>query len=104
MVYFDRYESREIGQGFETEPTERRRGQDTQWVYYPTDVTQQGHRLTSSHRGCIAPTRPPAPTTLLEFVAALSKPRRRLLAGLNIVHDDAVYWIRHQWENKGLLI
>jgi hypothetical protein len=50
-VYFERYETRENGQGFETEPTERRRGRDTQWIFYPTEVTQQGHRLTSSHRG-----------------------------------------------------
>jgi hypothetical protein len=37
-------------------------------------------------------------------VEKLSKPLRRLLAGLKLVHDDAIYWIRHQWENEGLLV
>jgi hypothetical protein len=41
---------------------------------------------------------------LMEFVASLSKPRHRFLTGLQIVHDNAYYCLRHQWENEGLLI
>jgi hypothetical protein len=30
--------------------------------------------------------------------------RQQLLAGLTLLHEDALYWIRHQWESNGLLV
>jgi hypothetical protein len=105
VVYYDHHEARENGNGYETEPSERQNAREaSSWVFYPTEVTDYGNQVQHTHRGCIVPPRPTAATTFTGFVEKLSKPRRRLLAGLKLVHDDATYWIRHQRENKGLLV
>jgi hypothetical protein len=91
--------------GFSTSPEQRISVTDTNtWLYIPAAVTTRGDRLTAHHRSYKIPATRTMATSLQEFVKQQSTPRQRLIAGLTLLHEDALYWVRHQWESNGLLV
>jgi hypothetical protein len=91
--------------GFDTESDHSISAADaTQWLYIPVDVTDRGNRLTAHHRSYILPATKIPATSIQEFISHQSTPRQRLLSDLTIIHDNAIFWIKHQWDNNGLLV
>ena len=92
-------------EGFEIEETETITTRDiTTWFFVPADMTRHEEGICIEYRAYKLPERPKPATSLMEHVQSKHTALIRLLHGLNFVHDDAVYWIRRQWETNGLLI
>jgi hypothetical protein len=104
-IQFEIFQKRPVGSGFEKVPSETKLATETTTrIFFPADVTEQTTSFTIRHRDHVLPPEMPPATSLLEFVDRLPKQQRRLLTGLKMVHEHAVYWIRRQWEGEGLLV
>jgi hypothetical protein len=97
-IKFDLHKQRgdSLDSGFAVEPDKRVTASATrQWIYVPADIIRQGHRISVRQRGYKLPVTTPPATSLQEFIGNLHPAQQRLLTGLKLVHDNAVYWIRH---------
>jgi hypothetical protein len=91
--------------GFDTDSNHSISAADaTRWLYIPADVTDRGNRLTAHHHSYILPATKTPATSIQECISHQSTPGQHLLSDLTIIHDDTIFWIKHQWDNNGLLV
>ena len=92
-------------EGFDLESHETITTSETHtWAYVPADIFRESDHFRIKFRGYILPTIPTPATSFMEYAESRHPAKRRLLQGLELIHDDAIFWIRRQWETEGLLI
>jgi hypothetical protein len=91
-IQFEIFQKQSEGSGYEKTSSETLLATETNtWIFFPADVTEQDNSLTIRLRDHVVPPAMAPSKSLLEFVDRLPKQQRRLLTGLKMVHEHAVY-------------